>query len=415
MRYIVGLGKTGLSVIHYLKSKHEEFICYDDSNLNMESTNLVKPEQVNWSLITQVIMSPGIPNSHIIYQLATQHQIPVICDIELFYQERKDSAQFIGITGTNGKSTTTALTAHILDKNAGGNIGMPILELAHDNAYIMEMSSYQLELIKDTRFDIAAITNITPDHLDRHGDMANYISAKKNIFKNAGHGVVSIDNPITMKIFEELQIPKTPVSAEKILANGVSMLHGNLYINGTPNEIGELKYMKGRHNAENIVVAAGIALQYGINISDIIKKVSFFKGLEHRMQYLGEANGVAYINDSKATNADATSNALQSYDNIRWIIGGVAKEGGIESLHKYFGKIKKAYLIGASASDFLKFLQNKLEFALCGDLKSAFELANSEAEKGDVILLSPACASFDQWKNFEERGKAFQKMFESIK
>ena len=438
---VFGLGKAGMSSVRALSSSGANVIACDDSEFSMKSVEeltlsnvLVQElELIDWKKVEFLVLSPGVPlthpEPHKVVKLAKNAGCEIICDIELLYLANL-SSNFVGITGTNGKSTTTALIGHILKSSGvncsvGGNIGIAALELdrlGSDGTYVIEMSSYQLDLIKKTKFNISVWLNITPDHLDRHGGIEGYISAKKHIFDEQSEGdiaIVGVDDDYSLGVYEELKKSSKvsniiPISVDRVLERGVSV-KDNLLIDNENEvieiEVSGIKTLQGKHNSQNIAAAYAVAKYCGVAADDFIKAIKSFSGLPHRMQYVKEDKGIVYINDSKATNAEAASKALGTYDNIYWILGGVAKSGGIEELSKYFPKIKNAYLIGKAQDEFANTLEGKIEFLKCNDLEAAFANAKKDAEnsgeENSVVLLSPACASFDQWANFEERGDAF--------
>ncbi len=465
MKYVIyGLGISGLSAVRFFAELGQEVIATDDNllsiekskasfekeNSNTKNVSFISPNSISYDKETTIIFSPGIPlyfpKPHKILEIVKSSQAKLVCDIEVFYNLKKDKS-FLGITGTNGKSTTTALTGFILKKlnlntEVGGNIGVPCFELIKHKeaeAYVLEMSSYQLDLIDNINFDCAALLNITPDHIDRHGSLKGYIQTKKRIFKNQtkdDYAIINIDNENSKSVFEELKndisfkSTLVSISTKDIKQNGVSVINGVL-INGLSEnnskfELGEI-FLKGEHNAENIAFAFAITYCYlkknnlldKVKEEQIISEIQSFKGLKHRLQFLGSIEGVNFINDSKATNAESTENALKAYDNIFWILGGIAKEGGIINLTTYFNKIVKAYLIGSASEEFAKVLEeNKVNFEKCDNLENAINKSFSDAKKNSLkeknIILSPACASFDQWKNFEERGDFFCKTFDEL-
>jgi UDP-N-acetylmuramoylalanine--D-glutamate ligase len=305
-------------------------------------------------------------------------------------------------------------------------------KLPKNATYIFETSSYQLDLIAKTRFHIASLLNITPDHLDRHHDMEGYIAAKKRIFMNQKEGdyaVIGVDNPNSKRVYEDLKNDRqfaakiVPISTKIILKDGVSVIDKVIYNNiETPSKIdlGFLPCLQGEHNAQNIAVAFANCVLSKISEEKIVSAIKSFKGLRHRMQLIAKVGDLVFINDSKATNAESTENALKAFENIYWILGGKPKEGGIETLKPYFSKIKYAFLIGEATEEFAKTLDGKVSYFKCGDLKNAFETAYnkaaSDSNKGEKnILLSPACASFDQWKNFEQRGDYFCELVNQLK
>ena len=394
---IFGLGKSGKSTVDYLLKRGDEVFAWDDNEASRADITCTEPAQWDWSKIEALMLSPGVPlthpKPHAVVELAKKNNVKIIGDIELLWIDNQDST-YIGITGTNGKSTTTALIGHILKENGldvavGGNLGTPALTLGKHKYYVLEMSSYQLDLIDKTTFDIAVWINISPDHIDRHGDIEGYVKAKKNLFKNLNKTIIiGRDDEHSKKTLEE---HKGAIAISKY------------------DKTGQFPLLPGQHNQQNISAAYQVAKSLGIPHKNIIRSIGSFPGLEHRIEQVMEIRGVKFINDSKATNADSTSNALAAFENIYWIAGGVPKEGGIASLEKYFPKIKKAYLIGQAANEFAETLKGKVVFDKCGDLTTAVRKAGLEAKDG-VVLLSPASASFDQFKNFEERGAFFKKL-----
>lgn len=444
---VIGLGKAGISTINALHRANAQIYAWDDNEssrnklINLDNVHLQSPEKMPWEEISLLVMSPGIPlthpKPHIAVELAKKYQCKIICDIELLYLTQ-NIAKFIGITGTNGKSTTTSLTGHILKScgvktEIGGNIGIPALDLEtlnKDGVYVIEMSSYQLDLIDKTHFNISILLNITPDHLDRHGGLEGYIAAKCHIYDQQGKedtAIICIDDSHTHKIYEEQKAKNKigniiPISIKEIIANGVTVKDGIIYdsLNGetAKHNLGFPEKLPGIHNSQNIAAAYAASRVMGLNSDDIISATKSFSGLRHRIQIASEIDGIKFINDSKATNADAASNALRAYDEIYWIAGGQAKEGGISSLKEFFPKIRHAFLIGQAENDFAKTLDGHVEYTKCGTLKNAFEksskMALIEKRKNAVILFSPACASWDQWPNFEVRGDAFCAMAEEL-
>lgn len=398
---VFGLGKSGLASVEYLGEKLA--YCWDDNSTH-SSPKFIHPDQWDWEKIDALILAPGIPLTHpaphYIVVAAHANNTPVICDVEILWQDNQQ-AKFIGITGTNGKSTTTALLAHVLANNGldvavGGNLGQAALTLGKHDYYIIEMSSYQLDLIEKTRLNIAIWLNTTPDHLDRHGDMAGYIAAKYRIFKN--------DNDVKIIGVDD-----------ETGRNNLAQNNGAIPIS-REDSLGEFGNLPGKHNVQNI--AAVFAACRALNIPDekITSAILSFPGLEHRLEFVTKKNGIKFINDSKATNAESAACALEAFNNIHWLAGGVAKAGGITSLEPLFPRIKKAYLFGQAASEFANTLEGKTEYEVFDTLESATKAAMQSAanDEQSTILLSPACASFDQFKNFEERGEQFKKIVSSL-
>ena len=437
---VFGLGKAGRSAVEFLLKRECLVYAWDDNEEACKefakesigkNITLAPPDTYMWGGIEILVLSPGVPlkhpEPHPIVEMAREVEAAIISDVELLHMFAPDS-KYVGITGTNGKSTTTALTGHIvkeagLKAQVGGNIGVPASSLEildKDGIYILELSSYQLDLIHKMKFNIAALLNITPDHIDRHGSMEGYIEAKKKIFlgqKTGDCAVVAVDDVHTRKIFEAIE-PRNAkaiaVSGGRELKKGIYVEEGFIFDNTGEKpekvEIGKIKTLPGKHNQQNIAVAYGIARELEIKPTKIAEAIKTFPGLEHRIQYVAEKGNMIFINDSKATNADAASKALDSFEDIYWIAGGIEKEGGISSLEKFFPKIIAAFLIGEAQDKFSSTLEGKVEYKKCDTLENAFKEAIKKAEENGgkaVIMLSPACASFDQFKNFEERGDAF--------
>lgn len=460
-KYIVyGLGISGIATAKFLTSQNFKVIATDDdpntvekfkknSSLNLANLQVLKPDEISFDEESIISFSPGIPlyypKPHKILDICKQTNAKLKCDIEIFYDLNYHQNNFIGITGTNGKSTTTALTGFIFEQleinsAIGGNIGVACFDLPQDTQnfyYIFETSSYQLDLISNCKFNIACLTNITIDHIDRHGTFENYIQSKMRIFQNQtkdDYAIICVDNQHSKNVYHKLLNDKHPAfmiatSVNTILENGISVVKNEIFIN-LKNQHYNLKInpkIKGQHNQENISIALSTIVAYLIkthqlnqkNLEKIVDIINKFGGLRHRLQNIRSVNNINFINDSKATNAESTLHALKSYDNIYWILGGKAKEGGISILKPYFSKIIKAYLIGESANDFAYFLkQNNVDFEISNTLEIAFKSSYQDALKNNSteinIILSPACASFDQWKNFEARGDFFYKLVNEI-
>lgn len=450
---VFGLGKAGEATVAALLAGGANVYAWDDSE-KVASGKWQEESKFSghWSLVTcpysewpwkeirALALSPGVPLTHPapheVVKLANKAGCPVIGDIELLYMTCPQ-ARYIGITGTNGKSTTTTLVGHILKAaglkvEVGGNLGTAALSLeplGEDGIYVLELSSYQLDLLKTARFDVAALLNITPDHLDRHGSMEGYVASKKHIFdrqRTDDTAVIAIDDDYTAALAEELvgrdKQKVIEVSAQTQVIGGVYADHGFLHDTMQTDvprfDLGSIVPLTGRHNWQNAAVAYGVACAVGVAPDVIYKAMQSFGGLRHRLQLVETIRGVRFINDSKATNADAAANALAPYDTIYWIAGGKPKAGGIKPLEPYFYKIVRAFLIGEAAREFAETLEGKVPYTHCGTLKEAVaqaaEKAFADGRKDAVVLLSPACASFDQWKNFEERGDAFCAMVKML-
>ena len=434
---VMGLGRSGLRTAQALMQAGAEVCAWDDSESGRAAAAakglpIVALDEERWEEIAALILSPGIPHTHPsphpVAVAARANGVEIIGDIELLKRSVPD-ARYIGITGTNGKSTTTALIGHILKTagaahQVGGNLGRPALDLDPLDStghYVLELSSFQLELTPGGGFDIAVLLNITPDHLDRHGGMAGYIEAKKMIFRNAtGTAVIGIDDPecaaICASLRETDQAKIIPISGNNPVPGGIYVADGVLIDNiagsaEAVTDIAAIATLPGDHNAQNAAAAYGAARAAGIARDQIIAGLQSYPGLAHRQQLVARIDGVAYVNDSKATNPEAASRALSCYDGIYWIAGGRAKEGGLDCLTPFLPHIKHAFLIGEAAEPFAATLGSEIDTRISGTLdfatRDAHALAQREALKDAVVLLSPACASYDQFPNFEERGLAF--------
>lgn len=447
---IIGLAKTGMASINSLLAAQAKIFAWDDNHrlieqiISNEERNykeaidnkqliISEPTTEEWKTLSLLIVSPGIPiNSsikHAWINKAEEFSIPIISDIELL-QISQPNASYIGITGTNGKSTTTALINHVFQSvnkttQLGGNIGVPALSLNQleniEDYYIIEASSFQLDLCSNMHFNVAICINITPDHLDRHDTFANYVNAKCKIFANQqsnDFAIIGINNETTNQIFLNLKTSAKqnviPVSNISRLKNGVSIINNTLYDDYKSHleyDIDNMPGLIGLHNRENMAIAFAACVAVGINPDDIIKAFSTFKALPHRMEVVHSKDNLQFINDSKATNSNSTYWALKSYNNIYWIAGGISKDIGMKQLIFLLDRIKHAYLIGKAAEEFAAVLAkynvpHTITFTLEGTLQ---EIKKTNISEGN-ILLSPACASFDQWKNFEERGDAFVRL-----
>jgi UDP-N-acetylmuramoylalanine--D-glutamate ligase len=428
--FVFGLGKSGLATCRRLVEIGAKVYAWDDAGQpEISNVDLINYREINWQEIDYLVLSPGIPfleNPHKIVELA-RGSCKIIGDVEILYA-LNPQAKFIAITGTNGKSTTTALIHHILISaglrvEMGGNIGVPVLELPDldaDGIYVLELSSYQLDLLERAEFDISILLNITPDHLDRYSNFTAYCASKERIFKRytkSGIDIIGLDTAASNEVFEKSQSDTIiPFSTKHKLANGLSLMNGVLH---DTYEGQDLAVSNGEYgNDENLLAAYAACLSLGMEAEAILHFAKSFKALEHRMQIIGEYKNIIFYNDSKATNAQSTANALAQLDNIFWIAGGRAKEGGINDLVEYFPKVKQAFLIGEAEEEFAQCLDKyNVQYVRCGDLKNATEkaFALAQSELGQVnILLSPACASFDLFPNFEKRGEEFIKIVSAL-
>lgn len=445
---VLGLGRTGLAAAKALMKSGAQVCAWDDNEATRQAAeaqgiSLVDLSRRDLSDLAALVLSPGIPHTwpkpnHVV-QLARACDVPVIGDMELYAQAMNDLPAgqrpfIIGITGTNGKSTTTALIAHVLknaarDAHAGGNIGRAVLDLPMPRGrsfHVLELSSYQLELCPSLHVNVGILLNLTPDHIERHGGFANYRAAKLNLFANQTADdlrVIGVDEDGGNSIRAELQeqdVPLTPVSSCKGLSHGVFAAGSKLVFadSGRTRTVFDLKHapgLRGKHNAQNAAAAFAACRHAGLSDKAITRGFASFSGLAHRMEMLGHVGKVAFINDSKATNGEAAARALSSYDNIYWIAGGQPKEDGLEPARPFLKRVARAFLIGEAAPEFAGYLKGKCPVKRTGTLERAFVAAFAEAVKSEnpdpVVLLSPACASFDQFKDFEVRGDAFRNLF----
>ena len=449
---IFGLGRSGLSAARALKAGGAEPLLWDDKPASVmaatkEKFTVENLKNADWSEIDALMLSPGVPlthpEPHWTVKLAQAANVPILGDIELFARtiaalpERK-RPKTVAITGTNGKSTTTALIGHILksagkDVHVGGNIGIGILDLPSamhaGSIYVIETSSYQLDLILTFKPDVSVLMNFSPDHLDRHGGMEGYIAAKKRIFMNqtaAQTAVIGADDDFSAALITEMRnshpVKLIPISSRRNVGDGVYALNGVLYdaTESRARQIIDLKTVRtltGRHNWQNAAAAYSACKALGLDVDAIAAGMRSFPGLDHRMQEIGRIGKVRFINDSKATNSDAARQAMSSFEKFYWIAGGRAKAGGIEDLSDLFGRIKHAYLIGEAAELFEKTIGKAAKCTQSRHLFAAVAQAYAAAEKtgkDEIVLFSPACASFDQFSDFEARGDAFKTAVQEI-
>jgi UDP-N-acetylmuramoylalanine--D-glutamate ligase len=446
---LFGLGGSGLSTARALLAGGADVAAWDDGEAARTAAAragvpLFDLAEADWTEFAALVLSPGVPLTHPAPHWtaarAREAGVEVIGDIELFCRERARTAPrapFVAITGTNGKSTTTALTAHMMaaagmDVQIGGNIGTPILDLEPPDAsrvHIIEVSSFQIDLAPSLDPTVGVLTNITPDHIDRHGTLENYASVKERLVRGSDVALVSVDDEWSWRMGqrrnERLALPGrgvVPVSVRRALEWGI-FLEGSQIIWRRPNgarttlvDLSRSQTLRGRHNAQNAAFAAGVLEMWKFASGVAQHGVDTFPGLAHRMEIVGRRDRVLFVNDSKATNADAAEKALLSFDDVFWIVGGRAKAGGIEPLRPLFSKVRKAYCIGEAAHDFARTL-GELPHEVSGDLEHALAAAAQDAALCDapepVVLLSPACASYDQFKNFEARGDAFRALVQA--
>ncbi len=434
---LFGLARSGTACVESLTLGGAEVFAWDDA---VATTDVARASgipvfdlrDVDFRSLDYLVLSPGVPlthpEPHWTVVKANAAGIPIIGDTEVFQREVAGTgARVVAITGTNGKSTTTALIGHIFkasgrDVEVGGNIGTAVCLMrspVKDRIFVIELSSFQIDLMPSLKPDVGILTNLTPDHLDRHGSMQNYASVKARMFAKQTAGdtaMVGVDDEWCATIAKGISGARR-VSVERVLSDGVSAPDGILCdrVNGAlvaEIDLRDMPALRGAHNWQNACMAYGAAKALGLRVAEITAAMKSFGGLAHRMQEVGRLGVVAFINDSKGTNADAAAKALASFENIYWIAGGVPKAGGIEPLTPLFSLVAKAYLIGEAAEEFGRTLEGHVPYEMCGTLDVAVRAAARDAD--GVVLLSPACASFDHYRNFEIRGDAFVKLVSEL-
>jgi UDP-N-acetylmuramoylalanine--D-glutamate ligase len=441
---VFGLGKSGLAAARALAAGGATVVAADDSAAGRDAATAAgfvveDLADADWSRFAALVLAPGValthPAPHWTVTRARAAGVEIIGDVELFCRERartSPDAPFVAITGTNGKSTTTALTAHILraagrDAQMGGNIGTAILDLeppAPARVHVVEMSSFQIELTPSLAPTVGVLLNISPDHLDRHGTMAHYADLKGRLVANAVRPIVGEDDDWCRDIAERLRLANRTwvdlVSANTRVAHGWYAVGTELVARapwtgplGAFADLAGIGALRGRHNIQNALAASATALILGVAPAEVAAALKTFPGLSHRLEEIGRLGRTLFINDSKATNSDSAATALAAFDgDIYWILGGKPKEGGITSLAPYFPRVAQAYLIGEASEAFAETLDGRVPATRCGTLDVAVAAAARDASAGratePVVLLSPACASFDQYRNFEVRGDAFR-------
>lgn len=450
---VFGLARTGISAIRALSAGGARVHAWDDkesarNEASRAGAQVAPFKEWPWDRVAALVLSPGIPlthpKPHDVVLAAQAAGAEVIGDMELFAREirpdheKPGRAPVIAITGTNGKSTTTALIGHILSScgfaaEVGGNIGKGVLDLASPNGktiYVLEVSSYQIDLSPSLTPDVSILTNITPDHIDRHGTMENYVAVKARLLEHtAKNGVacIGVDDAYSAAIQTRLAAndgaEAVPVSIGKVLGRGIFVLDGALYDAQGQRatkvmDFSAAPHLPGAHNWQNAALAYAATKPFVKDARAITNAIADFPGLAHRIEDVGRIGKVRFINDSKATNAEAAERALVCFPDIYWIAGGKPKEGGIESLKPHFSRIRKAYLIGDAALAFAKTLEGAVPYEISHTLDkavaSAYVEARNSSSANPVVLLSPACASFDQFRDFEQRGEAFRSIVTAL-
>ncbi len=447
---VFGLGGSGFITAQALVAGGANVTVWDDNEHARERARAAGLRIENlalsdWRLFASLVLSPGVPLTHPAphwtVQLAAKAGVEVIGDIELFCRERRkiapDSA-FVAITGTNGKSTTTALAAHLfrsfgLNVQVGGNIGTPILALAppsKDCVHVIECSSFQIDLAPSLDPSVGVLLNVTPDHLDRHGRLENYAAIKARLLEKADLAVIGVDDAPTAAVAsgrlksgrKTTRVSVTKAALEDgedaIVLDGTCLMRDREGERSAIADLAGISSLRGKHNAQNAAAAVASLGPLGLDSIRVAKGLQSFPGLPHRLEDVGRKGKVLFVNDSKATNADAAEKALLSFENIFWILGGRAKAGGIEPLRPLFNKIVKGYLIGEAAELFAQTIGVSFPYERCGTLEIAIPAAARDADTSDleepVVLLSPASASFDQFADFEKRGDRFRTIVKSL-
>ncbi|MGP9809903.1 UDP-N-acetylmuramoyl-L-alanine--D-glutamate ligase [Rhodopseudomonas sp. NSM] len=446
---VFGLGGSGLASCHALRAGGAEVIACDDNLDRMveaAQANFITADlrNLSWSNFDALVLTPGVPLTHPTPHWsvlkAREAGVEVIGDVELFCRERRlhaPTAPFVAITGTNGKSTTTALIAHLMrqagyDTQMGGNIGTAILSLEPPSAgrvHVIEMSSYQIDLTPSLDPSVGILLNVTEDHIDRHGTIEHYAAVKERLVagvQDGGTAIIGVDDGFGRDAADRLERAGKRVvriSVKQPLASGITADRETIVRadGGASHEIaklGGIGSLRGLHNAQNAAAASAAALALGVSAELLQKGLRSFPGLAHRMEQVGRQGLTLFVNDSKGTNADATAKALSSFGEIFWIAGGKPKTGGIESLAEYFPRIRKAYLIGEAAQEFAATLEGRVAYEISETLDNAVPAAARDAAASGlpepVVLLSPACASFDQFRNFEIRGTRFRDLVTAL-
>jgi UDP-N-acetylmuramoylalanine--D-glutamate ligase len=444
---VLGLGRSGLATARALRAGGAEAVVWDDSDEARGKaaaegfTPVDLTRDAAWDGLAALVVSPGIPHlypaPHPVIAKALALGVPVDNDIGLFFRslatadwDRMDSPpRVVAVTGSNGKSTTTALIHHLLraagrDSQMAGNIGRGVLDIeppGEGGAVVLELSSYQTELARALTPDVAVFTNLSPDHLDRHGGQGGYFAAKARLFTLGGpdRAVIGVDEIegryLADALGEGAQDDRVIriSSGQKLEQFGWSVFARKGYLaewrkgrQVASIDLRPIRGLPGAHNHQNACAAYAAVRSLGLSPREIEAGLASFEGLPHRSQLVAEIGGVRYVNDSKATNVDSAAKALQAFPRIRWIAGGLGKEGGIAALAPFLGPVVKAYLIGHSARDFALQI-GAVPHEICETMERAVARAAAEAEPGETVLLAPAAASFDQYPNFEKRGEDF--------
>lgn len=412
---VFGLARTGLSVVASLTASGAQVTAWDDkaeARANAGDVRFADLNTADLSAFDALVVSPGVPlNTHPLAKRARDAGVPIICDIELFAQARAELPphKVVGITGTNGKSTTTALIHHILTSagipaELGGNIGLPILgqePLPQGGVYVLELSSFQIDLTQTLDCDVAVLLNITPDHLDRYQDYKAYAASKARLFK--------MQSPDRLMVFDIGTSVYDDV-LDDVLDRANSVPFYQIIEQVQIGDQANWPTLHGPHNRQNAAAAVAAVRQLGLTEEQIEAGLRTYPGLPHRMERVAEKRGVLYVNDSKATNPTSTAPALAAYPAIHWILGGKAKTDELDACLPHLSHVRRAYTVGEAEELFATLLEPHIPVWRAGTIDKATRLAAEAARPGEVVLLSPACASYDQFKDFEARGAAFREV-----
>ena len=416
---ILGLARSGMAALESLHASGAELLAWDNREELRESVadkaTIADPLTSDLTGYDAIVVSPGVPlNGQPIAQKATADGVPIIGDIELFSHARHDLPphRVVGITGTNGKSTTTALIHHILASAGvpslmGGNIGVPILSqepLPEGGVYVLELSSYQIDLTQSLDCDVALLLNISPDHLDRYDGFDGYAASKARLFDMLGSDHVAIFASSDEKTQLALHGLQDLGRVRNIIDTSSAEISGQA----------DWPSLQGPHNLQNVIAAVATVEALGIAEDQWRPALESFTGLAHRMERVAEASGVLFVNDSKATNPASTGPALGAYPKIHWILGGLPKSDTLTECEPFYRNVVKAYTIGEAGPMFGKLLADKIPVESCEMILTAVQQAAANARPGEVVLLSPACASFDQFRDFEARGECFRTAVNSV-
>ena len=433
---ILGFGKTGKSITRYFKNQKVNIFIYDD-NLDViknafKTKNYYKPDEKNISDFFVIFVSPGIGRNHDIIKKATKKKIPISSDIELFWENQVTNNTYksiLGVTGTNGKSTIAKMIANVLKTQPLGNFGNTVLDHLDKKAknLIIELSSFQLDYIDNFKPNISIISNIKNDHLNYHGSFENYLKAKINISKNQDTNdflIINYDDENIKSFFKkknDIKAKIIKIRNKKGFSNGINYEENTIYDNFFTNKkyvLKENNFLNSKHNKLNYTIAFSALLALGLNSEKIIKNLNKFKGLPHRLEFLGNIKKIKFYNDSKATNVAATCSAISSFKKVILIAGGSDKGENFSELNKFSNEIMEIYLVGDNAYKIKKYINKKFENQVCKNLKEAIEKSYKKSlssGKYYPVLFSPASASFDNYKNFEQRGNYFKKLFNNIR